>query len=54
LDQVYKFRKPMTNNQVLQNTLLKYKWVHAIIVLSPNTICSSEASPCTYIWDLCV
>jgi hypothetical protein len=25
LDQVYKFRKPMTNNQVLQNTLLKYK-----------------------------
>jgi hypothetical protein len=28
LEQVYKFRKPMTNYQVPQNTLLKYKWVH--------------------------
>jgi len=25
LEQVYKFRKPMTNYQVPQNTLLKYK-----------------------------
>lgn len=32
LDHVYKFRKPMTNYQVLQNTLLKYKWVHTIIL----------------------
>jgi Vps52 / Sac2 family. len=25
LEQVYKFRKPMANYQVLQNTILKYK-----------------------------
>jgi hypothetical protein len=25
LEQIYKFRKPMTNYQVPQNTLLKYK-----------------------------
>jgi hypothetical protein len=31
LEQVYKFRKPMANYQVPQNTLLKYKWVHTII-----------------------
>ena len=32
LEQVYKFRKPMANYQVPQNTLLKYKWVCTVFM----------------------
>lgn len=28
LQKIYSFRKPMTNYQIPQNTLLKYRWVH--------------------------
>jgi hypothetical protein len=32
MEQVYKFRKPMANYQVAQNTLLKHKWVHTVFI----------------------
>lgn len=30
LQKIYSFRKPMTNYQIPQNTLLKYRWAHLI------------------------
>ncbi|PNF30557.1 putative vacuolar protein sorting-associated protein 52 [Cryptotermes secundus] len=44
LDHVYKFRKPMTNYQVFQNTLLKHKFLFEFVMSNEQSVAQEVCS----------
>ncbi|KAI4890344.1 hypothetical protein NFI96_013739, partial [Prochilodus magdalenae] len=39
LQKIYSFRKPMTNYQIPQNTLLKYRFLYQCVLVNVRTVC---------------